>query len=420
MFACGEFRSGRREGCRRRRCGIAVVLRRLACALLLAFLFASFLSASGRADGSSGPTIAEAEPLAFAQTVEVGREDVPELDVYDLTSGSWTTVAVGGDATTGAWSPDHQTLAYTTFNSHSLTSSLELWKNRSSTLLAHRTQDFRMNDLVWSPDGKWIAWEDNECCDVGVVGVVNVATGATILSGASLGFQSIEGTLSWSPDSQTVVFAGQECDGCEYNLFGLDVSTGAVTQLTTGSNSFGWPNWDPAGGKLFYYDFGNNELCYMPAPEGGTGGSGCYPDIDSPNFAWAPDGDWAALDSAGTLYVNGSQVGGTGDFPFASLSPASWSPDSQFILTAGGILVDASTGDETALDYPLNGAYDITWTTPGYRPAPQTSLPTVPVTNRVGMANPAEPGVCTCAQLLQLAVLPTEVVNAADGWPVAE
>ena len=403
-----EARAGggaREEARRRNRAGGGIrtpAAFRLLCALLLALLVASFLSATGRASGSGGPLISdEAAPIAFTQFYPSS-----EADVYEPGTGDWATVAGGSDNAQGTWSPDHQLLAYSSYDSDSGRYDLDLWDGFDAIPLAQDSNDWSMRNPVWSPDGKWIAWDDpDECCDEGVVGFTNVATGATTDSNSLLGFEfdQIQGPVTWSPDSDLIVF-GAQCDGgvsgCSdasyYNLFSLNVATGALTQLTTGSNYFGGPSWDPAGGQLFYYDFGNDELCYMPAPEDGTGGSGCYSSIDSSDFAWAPDGDWAALDSSGTLYVDGSQVAGTGDFAGTDIDPFSWSPDSKYILTTFGGLVDASTGDETWLDSPLAHASYVAWSSPGYRPAPQSSVSSVATSDRYGSENDAEPGVCDC------------------------
>ena len=84
-------------------------------------------------------------------------------------------------------------------------------------------------------------------------------------------------------------------DASDQHLFSLNVATGALTERHR-FELLRRAERDPAGGQLLHYDFGNDELCQMPAPEDGTGGSGCYSSIDSSDFAWAPDGDWAALD----------------------------------------------------------------------------------------------------------------------------
>jgi len=137
-----------------------------------------------------------------------------------------------------AWSPDGQQIALTT----DISGRFNLWKVRSSGgwPIQLTQSDDRQYRAVWSPDGKWIVYQQdqagNELWDLLAVPSdggepVNLTNTPEIR----------EEDPHWSHDGHTIAFERKPKDGAQYDIALLDWSTRKVRMLTNEQRpGFSW------------------------------------------------------------------------------------------------------------------------------------------------------------------------------------
>ena len=97
--------------------------------------------------------------------------------------------------------------------------------------------------VAWSPDGKTLAYAMQvDIPNQYEIFLIN-------LDGSNLrritnGLSGIGGSISWSPDSSSILIAAGPVGGKE--IYRLDIATGTVTQITHGGN-FVAPSFSPDG-----------------------------------------------------------------------------------------------------------------------------------------------------------------------------
>jgi len=144
---------------------------------------------------------------------------------------------------------------------------------------------------------------------------------------------------SWSPDGRSVAFEAQIEQADNFDIYVLDLATGATRRLTTDSALDWAPAWSPDGRTIGFTSrrSGADQL-YVTAADGTTPeravaiGSG-----SSVRLAWSPDGSRIAFgsDRAGDaeIYIaqpDGTQVVALTDDTAANWDPV-WSPDGKRI-----------------------------------------------------------------------------------------
>ena len=144
-----------------------------------------------------------------------------------------------------AWSPDGKTIAYTcrkkTGKEYALSTNSDIYfydvENRKTENKTKGMMGYDQNP-VFSPDGKWLAWESMERdgyeADKIRLFVMNLESGEKKDYSAS--FDQNSTGLSWSSDSKSIYFVS--CWHALTQLYRLDLSKNKITQITKGIQDY--------------------------------------------------------------------------------------------------------------------------------------------------------------------------------------
>ncbi len=144
-----------------------------------------------------------------------------------------------------AWSSDSKTIAYTcrkkTGKEYALSTNSDIYfYNLETKQTENKTQGMMGYDQnpVFSPDGKWIAWESMERdgyeADKIRLFVMSLATGEK--TDLSAGFDQNSSALSWSSDSKSIYFVS--CWKALTQLYRADLADKKITQITKGVQDY--------------------------------------------------------------------------------------------------------------------------------------------------------------------------------------
>ena len=168
-----------------------------------------------------------------------GAKDIMEGEKYD------SPMKPFGGTEQIAWSPDGKRLAYTckkkTGKAYSQSTNSDIYLYDTKT---GRTLNFTSGMMgydqnpVFSPDGKYIAWEsmarDGYESDKSRLFVADLATGEK--KNYSENFDQNAGGLVWSADSKTIWFISDIHATDE--IYRLDLSNGSIVRLTNGVHNY--------------------------------------------------------------------------------------------------------------------------------------------------------------------------------------
>jgi dipeptidyl aminopeptidase/acylaminoacyl peptidase len=258
--------------------------------------------------------------------------------LVDETGQSHRPLAQGlGSYSSPVWAPDGKSLAF--IASEDKTSELRVFHFDTQRIATLTRLPSGASNLSWSPDGKMMAfqmfvsepgpdaaglpakpegaeWNDG----VKVIAQVNYrADGEGLVENGyaqifvlpadggtprQLTWQARnhDGRLSWSPDGKTLLFSADAEEGWEYNpqdydLYSLNIASGAIKRLTSRKGPEQDPAMSPNGKQIVYTGFDDKEISYQVSDLYIANADGSNPrlltgkfdrDVASPQ--WAGDG----------------------------------------------------------------------------------------------------------------------------------
>ena len=177
----------------------------------------------------------------------------------DLQGSIWTLPSAGGvatrltdpfnDARQPTWSPDGQWITFFAYRD----GGYAIWSIAPDGSKQHKLTwgPFDDREPVWSHDGTRLAFASDRGNPLGSdynIWVMDVATGAC----TQLTTDPAEDSMpTWSPDDQEIAFASTRDKGT--SVWAVHVATGAERKVTTGTGRVDAPSWGP-GGQLVYHD----------------------------------------------------------------------------------------------------------------------------------------------------------------------
>lgn len=145
---------------------------------------------------------------------------------------------------------------------------------------------------------------------------------------------------SMSPDGKSIVYASFREPNI-YEIYEMDIASGAVTQLTDRLGNLNGPEISPDGSKIvFKLSTANSNQLWLMERDGNNPRQ--IPNASGWDPTWSPDGNSIlfASDMQGaiqlyTIKLDGSELQKVSDLP-AIRGRSDWSPDGSFIVTYSG------------------------------------------------------------------------------------
>jgi serine/threonine protein kinase/Tol biopolymer transport system component len=176
-----------------------------------------------------------------------------ELTRYDSRSKQFLPLLAGISAYNVVFSPDGQSVVYTTFPD------FILWRSRpdGSGRVQLTESSTQISSPRWSPDGTKILYSYASLPDRQLGYIISADGGQPrpILPGRS----GSQFDPDWSPDGRKIVFADTQPDNPNGSLHILDVASGQVTDLP-GSKGTAYPLWSPDGHSIAAIASGSTRL----------------------------------------------------------------------------------------------------------------------------------------------------------------
>ena len=208
-----------------------------------------------------------------------------DLYLLDLATGDLERLTWGLRATEPAWSPDGKRVAFVgrSGGAHSYLGLLEVASGAVSVVL-EATPDRRIFTPRFSPDGRSVVFSQSDGAGRRLV-LLDLQRGDTRVLLEGNGYL-LQPTFA-SPDQ--IVFAGDRTG--IYNLYALELSTGALTQLTNVTTGVFRPSVSRDGRHLAFTSYSANgyDVAVMDAQDAFGGELPGRPPRPAPVYSDAPD-----------------------------------------------------------------------------------------------------------------------------------
>jgi Tol biopolymer transport system component len=193
---------------------------------------------------------------------------------------------------------------------------------------------------VWSPDGKWIAFQGYRDGGWDIWAVAPDGSGLHQLTSGPYDDRE----PAWSHDGTRVAFSSDRGDAGNYNVWVLEVATGRMQAVTADPGDDYMPTWGPNDAEIAFVGTRGGVLAIYAATPAGTNEhrvAGGAARVDAPS--WGPGGAIAynvAAAGASRLEVDGKAISDKENaFPFK----ASWASATELYYVADGKIRRRST-----------------------------------------------------------------------------
>jgi Tol biopolymer transport system component len=280
-----------------------------------------------------------------------GTADIYSIDPDEVIEGAGTICLLrmtgeGTHDTSPVWSPDGKYIAY---QLQPVTSDKESYiyvMGSDGSSQEKLTNNDNLNFQIeprWSPDGKQIVFASLNDDGTNDLYEAMVATHELIALDDRPDNQEVAtyantSTRSWSPDGKTILYMGVEGDN--YQILSIPAGGGKVTLLTSDVYDHYDPSWSPDGSQIMYFrlDYQSNppniDIYVMNADGSNSHAINSDPGYDY-STVWSPDGKKIAFvserDGNQEIYVvdaDGQNLTRLTNDPANDNSPT-WSPDGQ-------------------------------------------------------------------------------------------
>ncbi|MCI0582952.1 MAG: hypothetical protein L0227_08670 [Chloroflexi bacterium] len=246
------------------------------------------------------------EPVELASlSGQIVMDDFEDVFVMAIDGSNVVTVAgdPAGPEFDGAWSPDGEWVVYRD-STRGINEDDEIFVVRADGTERRNLTNDPANDWGpdWSPDGSTIAFNSDRERDGRLHGYLTNPDGSNL---RQIEVDAWVEYPAFSPDGTKVAFMGARGDN--YDIYTVDLDTGAVTRLTDHPGDDGWPAWSPDGSTIAFTSI-RDDCGVAPSDQEcwATGDIGPHHDIwlvdvdgsnlrrVTPEFgqfvAWSPDG----------------------------------------------------------------------------------------------------------------------------------
>jgi TolB protein len=261
----------------------------------------------------SQTAVVTGEPIGLSElSGRIVTDDFEDVFSMNVDGSEFLLIAANpaGPEFDASWSPDGNWIAYRD-STRGINEDDEIFIASADGSSRRDLTDDPANDWGpdWSPDGSTIAFNSDRDHEAGLRGYLVAPDGSAL--------RRIEAEAwieypSWSADGTKLAFMGAV--GSNYELFVVDLESGAVAQLTDSPGHDGWPAWSPDGSTIAFTSVRDD--CGFAAASSECWRSG---DIGEHYDIWTIRPDGSDLRRVTPEF---------GQF-------VAWSPDSRYLLISG-------------------------------------------------------------------------------------
>ncbi len=182
--------------------------------------------------------------------------DTRSIWIKQLDHGTFSRLTFSGRDRRPAWSPDGKLVSFVrdAYNGGDVYARAA---DGSGTDRRLGHIDRAIQELAWSPDGRWLVVRtDNGEAGVGDLVAVPVGGNGEPVPLVATGFSELEPAVS--PDSRWIAYVSNESGSNEVYVRGFPDVSGGRWQVSNGGGI--GPRWSPDGRELFYLDPANRRL----------------------------------------------------------------------------------------------------------------------------------------------------------------